>query len=376
MQNLDCYGAPLKNTSHQLNVPYSNPCLMTAYTYDTVRALAEINDPGFADAYPWISSDGLRLYYTTGYFTNHLMFTHRPNTNSYFVTPTPVPISITSAVSCWLSSDELDMYVSDGNALYYSHRDGISQPFDTSIIIALSGIAMQFFSGVSLNAEQEELFLYSQVDDGILEFSRTSSTSFAYAGTLLAPTGYSLEVGQLSKDDLTLFFGATYNSGVSLLYQMTRNTPTGSFDTSTFQQIQGINNTYNFNGQPSMSDSLNWVVFVRSGGMWEEDDLFIAHKGTITSAFSPEEIKIYSFAYPNPSSDYLDITFKTSSGSPLTLSIFSSLGTLIYQQVITPSSEKLRIDTQGMSDGLYYYRLSQANNNNSVFGTGKFVVSH
>jgi len=65
-QTHDVYGAPVNNISFQWDALYSLSEVMTAYSYDSVRALTEINNPNFADAYPWISSDLLKLYYTKG----------------------------------------------------------------------------------------------------------------------------------------------------------------------------------------------------------------------------------------------------------------------------------------------------------------------
>ena len=177
---------------------------------------------------------------------------------------------------------------------------------------------------------------------------------------------------------MTIFFGASYQYGKVLLYQMTRVTPTGVFDLSTFQKIQGINDSsvYNaFNGQPSMSDSLNWVVFVRAAQFnWNDNDLFLANKWSIASVFNLDDVQISSSAFPNPSSEYLIIRYKTSSGDPITLSVFSSLGALVYENVINPSSRDIKICTKAMKVGFYFYRLSQGNNQKTR--SGNFVVLH
>jgi len=376
-QSLDIKGEPLKKTSIKLNAPYSSSNVMTEYAYDSIRELTEINDPNRADAYPWISSDGLRLYYTGMPDGNKLMFTQRPNMNGYFISPTVIPInSVLDPRSCWLSTDELDIYLTSGNYLYYAHRDAISLPFNTPFNISLFGTTFSFISGPSLNTAQDELFLFSS-GAGIIKFSRSSPTSFNYTGTLPRPSGYSIRPGQLAKDDLTFFFGAQYNYGKTLLYQMTRATPTDIFDISTFQQIQGINYASVNNHQPSMSDSLDWVAFVRSTqNLWNTNDLFIAYKGKISSVFDPDDMQIYSYAFPNPSSEYLIINYKSSSTNPLILSIFSCHGALIYENMINPSSKKIKIDTKKMNNGFYVYRLTQSANKTNGFETGSFIVLH
>ena len=378
-QSLDAYGSPIKNTLHQSESPYALNKAMTAYTYDTVRALTEINVPDSADAYPWISADGLRLYYTYGSIdSTRLMFTHRTDGNSYFVAPTRIQIAISNPLSCWLSQDELDMYVLDQYyQLYYLHRSDVSSPFNAPVPIFLQGSGYYENYGVSLNAAQNQLYTFAWYV-GIMEYSRDSPTIFSYVRTLPLPSGYLGQVSSLSKDDLTLFFSATYYyGGQTLLYQMTRTAPTASFDTSTFQQIQGINDTSVMNMMPSMSDSLNWVAFVRNAvDYFYANDLFLAHNGILTSVFNPSEIQLYSAAYPNPASEIINIDYKTSSNSPLTVSIFSSIGILIYERTINNFIGKIKIDTREMKNGFYFYTLSQSKNKRTALGTGKFIVSH
>jgi hypothetical protein len=376
-QYYDMNGVPQSNNSIRLSAPYSSGSFLKAYIYDSVRALTEINTVGSADAYPWISSDGLRLYFTNGLSGDHLVFTQRANTNSYFVTPTTIPIALYNPLSCWLSTNELDIYLSDGFHLYYAHRNSVLSPFDTPVNITLYGTPNVFFSGPSLNAAQDHLFLFFE-NNRIIESSRSSDTSFTYTRTLPAPNGYDIYPGQLSKDELTFFFGASYLNGTDLLYQMTRTSPNDTFDVSTFQQIQGINDTtYVYNGQPSMSDNLNWVAFTRGNdNSWDANDLYLAHKGITTSVFNPEEMRINSSAYPNPSSEYVIITYKTSSSTPLSLSICSSEGTLVYENVMSPASRQIKIDTKMIANGFYFYKLSLVSDKKNQFGRGKFVVLH
>ena len=57
--------------------------------YRNVRPLTELNDPKEADAYPCISADGLRLYFTKCVDENNeLMFAQRVNTSANFSTVT------------------------------------------------------------------------------------------------------------------------------------------------------------------------------------------------------------------------------------------------------------------------------------------------
>ena len=361
-QTLDNNGVPLKNVFSNLRtLNNSISSLKTSYLYDSIRAITEINNPTNADAYPWISSDGLRLYYTSGANANGLMFTQRVNTSSYFVSPTLVPISISSPSSYWLSSDELDVYICTSNQLYYAHRNTVSSSFNTPVLITLTGIASSSIKGASLNVAQNILFVIVFSSPAtIVELARTSPTSFDFVRNLPIPSGYDAKSGQLSKDELTYFFGVSYTTGNSLLYQLTRTSPTDSFEISTCQQIQGINDTSIINSQPSMSDSLNWVVFVRANAnLWTANDLYIAHKGIVTSVFNLDEIKFNISVFPNPVISSFTIQFNKSI-TDVELNMYNIQGQQV-KKIKNISDQSVVIFRENLPSGLYFVRLTKEN---------------
>jgi hypothetical protein len=362
-QNLDNSGGPLFNVVFPLTQSIPDLRSRSAFYYDSIRALTEINSPTYADAYPWISSDGLRLYYTGGANSNALMFTQRANTSSSFNAPVVVPITLTSPTSYWLSKDELDLYVCGNSMLTYAHRASTSSSFTITSTITLTGITLGFFAGASLNTAQDELFLYSAgTTTNIYEFTRTSSQAFAYARTLHLPSGYIPTPGQLSKDDLTFFLGASDSlaySGKNFLCQYTRTNPTDSFATGTFQQIQNINDTTMWNTQPSSSDSLNWVTFVRSStNSWSADDIYLAHKGSTLSVFDPAGIKINISVFPNPAANTLTIEFPQAavcSRQEAIIEITNIQGQLIKS--FTATENKTSIDVSALPCGVYVVEI-------------------
>jgi len=371
----DLNNTPIKKPSIISNAPFADPVDLTEYSYDTIRDLNEINSPGFADAFPWISPDGLRLYYTSGFYNNRLVVAEREDINSFFGAPALVALYVYEAYSYWLSSDELDVYFSYSDlnyGIYYSHRDEISLAFNDPILIYLP---VYTGSGVSLNSTQDELFLFAY--NAIYELTRISSNEFDYVRALPAPDGFSLRPGQLSKDDLTYTFGAEYNDGKSILCQMTRPTPSDTFDISTFEIIQGINDTSLWNIQPSVSDSLEWVAFVRSSiDSWSETDLYLAHNGILTSIFNPSETQMLSQAFPNPSSEYVYIKYKESSVGSIITTVYSYEGVLVFEDVLNSSGGIIKINTSSWNNGFYCYRLVQTANKKNGAISGKFLVKH
>jgi hypothetical protein len=371
----------LKKLSIISNPCYFNPVDLTEYSYDTVRELTEINTP-YADAHPWISPDGLRLYYTSDFYINQLVVTERADINSYFGTPTILPIPNNWGVSYWLSADELDLYFADGwyDNLWYSHRNATDLPFSTPWPLDLIGIGEpDYISAQSLNSEQTELFVHIYEGDSskILQFSILDWLLFHYERTLPAPPGFSLIGGQLSRDDLTYFTGAKDTAGKYNLYQMTRATPSDTFDISTFQLIDGINDTSVFNVFPSMSDNLEWVAFNRAPtGNWEDIDLYLAHDGILTSVFNPADLPAQAIPYPVPASESVNIRLCSPPGFQATLAVYSLDGELIQESRLNPSERLIRLNTSHWNDGFYVYQLSIPDGKSYSRVTGRLIILH
>ena len=125
---------------------------LNAQVLDTARAITEVNTPNQADAYPYITNDGLRLYYTnnnTG--TNDLYFTSRTHIANSFDPPQLVEATtFQGIISSWFTEDELEIYYSTGSAVYHASRATTSTPFGIATQLTLTGNSGGFMSGQSL----------------------------------------------------------------------------------------------------------------------------------------------------------------------------------------------------------------------------------
>lgn len=326
--------------------------------YDSIRSLSELNTPGYADAYPWLSVDALRLYYTSGINTNKLMLAKRPNINSYFTVQGIVPLTgLSSPASYWLSENELNVYICTDYDLYYATRPDTSSAFSPTTIITLTGPSPDQIKSASLNDAQNELFIHSSTL-GTLQYTRTSATSFSFVRKLTLPAGYLHAHGQLSKDELSICLGVFPGSPQALIYKLTRPTLADTFAVSTFQQIPDINDTMVLNGQPSSSANMDHIAFVRAAtNSWSANDLYIASKDGIISVFDPNKTSLTLSVFPNPAKSSLHFEFNVLSNEiKNTLAIFNSQGSIIKQIEIT--SEKTEVDISGLSSGVYFYDIS------------------
>jgi hypothetical protein len=362
-QITDMNGLPVSVTNPGLNPPYQNNAFAPV-VYDSVRHLSETNVTGMADAYPWISADGLRLYYHSASLYN-MAFTSRPNVTSYFNPPVlGNAIFPSGTFSAWFSADELDVYYIVSGSIYYAHRASIGSSFSTPVLITVSGASP--FSAISLDPTQNELYFYAS---GISRCVRTSPTSFVYTYDLPV-TINNFNPGQLSKDGLSFF--VSIDGAGSDIYSYTRATLNDSLTNP--QLVQGINIPGNpYNTQPTLSDNLEWMVFVSStADLWTEDELAIAHKGTTTSVFDPAQEKPGTTVFPNPVSERLNFRIGKSYGKNVFVKIYSVENTLVEEKFIGDNNAFL--DVSKYKHGIYFYKIS--GHDNALIHAGRFTVIH
>jgi len=291
---------------------HQNPCMKGHYifialllstigvaqTYTDVTPISAINtDVG--DSYPWISPDGLRLYYTSGpgSFANQIYLSQRADANSDFSAPVQLGIgNVTGIVSIWLTDDEKDAYLTtvDGK-LFFAHRDNTMADFANPAEIALTGFNFSLFKGPSLNDAQTQMFLTS--GGQIHELVRTSPTSFAYLNTIALEEA-TANPGQLSKDELSFFFTATGFDEIGKMGRLVRESVDLPFTGSSYVEVGGVNDPAYSSLQPSLSANLEWLVFVKNNdGSWTGNDIYIAHNGNL--AITENQANHFTI-HPNP----------------------------------------------------------------------------
>lgn len=137
-----------------------------------VKALSGINTEK-AEAYPWISGDGLRLYFTSD---DVLVMASRKNVSENFTNSKPLEYLsefTRDILSCWLNQDESEIYFVSNNIIYYAKSEGRPGVFGEVNIFTGEFEEMDFIAGLSFTNDMKEMFLYySDSEDGtqILQF--------------------------------------------------------------------------------------------------------------------------------------------------------------------------------------------------------------
>jgi hypothetical protein len=148
--------------------------------FDSLRALTEINAPDKADAYPWLSPDGLRLYYTRADVDDRIYFTERSSTDQLFQSPLPVSIPYEGDIrSAWLTDDEKTILFTSSGAILKSTLIA-PQTFDTPTVVVAEDAVASFVSGPSY-CNNELYFFKSNLSDSIVVLPCTLDISTAIA---------------------------------------------------------------------------------------------------------------------------------------------------------------------------------------------------
>ena len=324
--------------------------------YENVRTLDEINGANLADAYPWISSDGLRIYFTKEFNdTQELVVSERKDYHSDFSPPVIVPTGNIRPTSCWLSENELTAYVTDTKHLYFLKRSRRNVEFGPPIEIYLDGAPSHtFLTRASLDFSQNELFI-SILESGVghsnmAQFKRTSDRSFSFEKYIELPFGLIPNMGQLSKDGYSLCVSVKDGDGGVKSYKLSRINREENFDFKSFQELTGFSIKVGFIGQLSVSSNMEWIIGVRnSERYWEFNDLFIAQKELFSSfdAFhEPSNVQ----AYPNPTTGKITIAC---GGPDVRVDIYSVLG----QRIDSFISHSAFVNYQIEEEGVYVVKV-------------------
>jgi|GEM_PF-977770 len=146
-----------------------------------ISKLDELNADGEPDAYPWISGDGLRIYFTRN---NIVYYSQRNSRRNKFNTPSPVRVStddIGDVISCWLTNDEKTIYFISGNIVYKANRKNLNKGFGKPELVTDEFSELGFISAFCISEKNNLAFMYYSGDSfNSINNKDTSSKSEYY----------------------------------------------------------------------------------------------------------------------------------------------------------------------------------------------------
>lgn len=337
------------------------------------RALSEINSTDQTDAYPSLSVDGLRLYFTQNFEgIDQIVFASRKDINSPFEGVTALNISASGLTSGWLSADELTVYyvaeMSSNKQLFKAVRNTRNEPFGLGTEIVLKGQEdFGFISGASLTADAKQLFLY-QSEDGtrILKFTLSGENEYSLEGPMFNDLeGKTVSPGQLSRDGLSYYCPSGGN-----IYVYNRKSLDDDFEMSSTIEIGSSFSQVGFNNQ-------SIVICHSPHNSWQSNDLYIldnplqklsaadeAATAAVLGAESPAVLPTLDIVvFPNPASELVNLRFELPAIlEDAVLELLDNQGRVLQNVQVKGNGEQtIQMNVSDLPAGTYFCRLTAKN---------------
>ncbi len=249
-----------------------------------------LNQEEKADAYSWLSKDGLRLYFTRDNSSDEIWKAERKRLKDEFINPKTVAINGIvgdyDVFSCWLTEDEQTVFFvthknSDGfmTTLYKANYDETSKSFNNPIKINLTGgeiseTSSVFISGPSLTADLSQLFVYYNDEHSIERiafFTTTDGINYSFNSFMNNAENYC--PGSLADEGLSYYL--TLRDENNLLVKLTRPNLNSEFGNPEYFILDSTINSDKNYYQPFVNTELGIISLTYGLGTWESNNLAI-----------------------------------------------------------------------------------------------------
>lgn len=252
----------------------------TTQAWPETRLTSQINGSNRCEAYPWISSDGLRLYFTSNRDGGHgnIYFSERKSIDEPFEAAKKVfQTKENKYYAASLTADELTMYLTlEGYTLYIAERKSRTEPFGTPRVIPELKSMKLFGPGISADGS-EMMVIDNSPQNGnsqqTIWLVKGEDGKFTEKAKLKLPEGKTAGPGQISKDGFSYYCSLEGKSGIGeQLYRYTRNAMGEEF-TLAGKMADDVNVTRE-NLQPSVNgDGTIMAYVINNDGTWTGDDI-------------------------------------------------------------------------------------------------------
>lgn len=235
-----------------------------------IRYQHMVNEEGVAEAYPWLSADALRLYFTKD---NRVYMSSRGSRYEDFGKPSPVDIDDQgSVISAWLSNHELELYTCYGQGIKIYRRNSSQEPFMFHGNLDLGDELEGFISGISFSPDMRTMVIYNSNDGQRLGvFNMTPGGRPELRKILTVPFG-NIAVGQLSKDGKWLYFSVDEDPSFSI-YKM--DMMEVDAEQPRFERILSLKGVRI--GKPTLSYDETYICFnATASNLWQNNEILVA----------------------------------------------------------------------------------------------------
>lgn len=349
---------------------YYTDVARTDASWESPRLLDNLNNQGAAEAYPYLSADGLRLYFSRQTDEGLNLYT-ASRTSIYDAFSNRQSLSPNlpdGAFSGWLSNDERELYYTDGHMLHYAFRNSLAENFSAPADLTLLGMELDFISGPSLTPDKQELYIYHHdTEKQILRFRKTGVMEYTFVEQLPIPEGWNPGPGQLSKNGLSFYFSMTAQAR-DRLFKYSRPALGASWEK--LEALDGIFCDTDISpAQPSVSLDEQIVACTSTAeDSWENNDLSISTSLPSESTPGPtggeaalEEPLAYGLGtrvYPNPTDAQVTLAIDRVDDDAY-FTLYDLNGRELQHQQL--GSTQTRIDLSDLPGGIYFLKVLQKN---------------
>ncbi|MBL7743288.1 MAG: PD40 domain-containing protein [Chitinophagaceae bacterium] len=349
-----------------------------------------VNQPGVADAYPFLSADGLRLYFTSNREGGHgrLFISTRMSIKEPFGEPVVLSKHLPDGYYAGsLTSDELTLCMVSSGYMYISKRYSRSSEFGEPV--QLKGIPDQYHFGPAISPDGNTIIVTVTLDntDIFKIYNRQSEYSFTEAGVLAVPQGNDIGPGQFSKDGLSYYFSIEDEEVTkeASIWRYTRSSTSNKF--VDLEQLPVTINALQRNFQPTVNADASIIVHVTSqNDLWEEDDIVLVNDpgkaltapeqftsiakndaNTLTVKTKVASAQIRTF--PNPFFNEIILEMNEQPGEGTVFTLYDLTGKMLKQQQIVNNRTALQFDK--LPAATYIYQVTDAKR--KLVSSGKLV---
>lgn len=260
---------------HLLNHPY-------------IRYQHQINVAGEAEAYPWISADALRMYFTKG---NTMYMSLRTSRYEDFGKAAMVELDKHGSFnSGWLTNNELKMYCTNGSSIWIYERNNTSEAFRYLKSIDVKNYASGFISAASFTPDMKTMMVYNSHEGQKLlffEMANEGTVVLSHNKTLELQYG-EIAVGQFSKDGKWIYFSVD-NDPDWAIYKL----PLAYVDQpeSAMQEVLRLSGVRI--GKPSISYDETFLCFnATAQNLWQDNEIMVVDLNNLS--YMPQDTMVFA----------------------------------------------------------------------------------
>lgn len=371
------------------------------------------------EAYPFLSRDGNKMYYTNNQTMDWLFFTQLDTLTQVWSVPVPLKIDNFSQFirSSYMDEDKMELYFTSDGLYKCSSVEGSWTHFGQPVKIEIMGPGSDAsekepFSALSFSPDMEEMYAYTgftSISDGApgdpKNTSNKSMGRYVKSGdNAYTLTGYPAsskeEMGVLCKGGLAYIF--TNDEHVNLLFCRTRPSLKEDFGPEVYL-LKAFESQLDVN-QVRYADNSGELALVLSESLWEKNEIYFYHEKLpenweaklyskeelrdahlftetvekpcmIPIAEASKQLQTYQVIdkagddvvklelgqpFPNPTDGrffiYYSVKGANSVDKPI-LKLINNSGQIVHTQKLEDACGEASVQTTGLKPGVYYIRI-------------------